>query len=131
MKTLSASKLFTPVRVGFMELEHRAVMAPLTRSRSVQPGSIPGDLMLEYYSQRASDGGLIVSEGTSISIAGRRMVRGPRLVFGRTGCGMEENHERSSWETVVDSNQTDTTKDKRSKFTPQQSAAAITHSYTD
>ena len=47
-----------------MELEHRVVMAPLTRSRSVQPGSIPGDLMLEYYSQRASEGGLIVSEGT-------------------------------------------------------------------
>jgi hypothetical protein len=26
-------------------------------------------LMLEYYSQRASEGGLIVSEGASISIA--------------------------------------------------------------
>src|SRR6266478_3721521 len=70
MKTVSADKLFTPIQVGPMELKHRVVMAPLTRSRSVQPGSIPGDLMLEYYSQRASDGGLIVSEGTSISIAG-------------------------------------------------------------
>src|ERR1700720_1166303 len=68
MKT--AKKLFTPIQVGPMELKHRVVMAPLTRSRSVQPGSIPGGLMLEYYSQRASDGGLIVSEGTSISIAG-------------------------------------------------------------
>jgi N-ethylmaleimide reductase len=70
MKTVSADKLFTPIQVGPMELKHRVVMAPLTRSRSVQPGSIPGNLMLEYYSQRASDGGLIVSEGTSISIAG-------------------------------------------------------------
>jgi N-ethylmaleimide reductase len=70
MKTVRADKLFTPIQVGPMELKHRVVMAPLTRSRSVQPGSIPGDLMLEYYSQRASDGGLIVSEGTSISIAG-------------------------------------------------------------
>ena len=69
MKTLSANKLFTLVQVGPMELKHRVVMAPLTRSRSVQPGAIPGDLMLEYYSQRASDGGLIVSEATSISIA--------------------------------------------------------------
>src|SRR5258708_35799268 len=69
MKTLGANKLFTPIQVGSMELEHRVVMPPLTRSRSVQPGSIPGDLMLEYYSQRASEGGLIVSEGTSISIA--------------------------------------------------------------
>jgi N-ethylmaleimide reductase len=57
MKTLSAKKLFTPVQVGSMELEHRVVMAPLTRSRSVQPGGIPGDLMVEYYSQRASDVG--------------------------------------------------------------------------
>src|SRR5712671_178691 len=66
MKTLGANKLFTPIQVGSMELEHRVVMAPLTRSRSVQPGSIPGDLMLEYYSQRASEGGLTVYEGTSI-----------------------------------------------------------------
>ena len=26
------------------------------------------------------------------------MVRSPRLVFGRAGCGVEENHERRSWE---------------------------------
>src|SRR5258708_2646950 len=69
MKTLRANKLFTPIQVGSMELEHRVVMAPLTRSRSVQPGSIPGDLILEYYSQRASEGRPIVSEGTSISMA--------------------------------------------------------------
>src|SRR5580693_3430435 len=79
MKTLSTNKLFTLVQVGPMELKHRVVMAPLTRSRSVQPGSIPGDLMLEYYSQRASDGGLIVSEGTSISIAGGGWFGAPGL----------------------------------------------------
>jgi len=62
-----------------MQLKHRVVMAPLTRSRSLQPGSIPGDLMLEYYSQRASDGGLIVSEGTSISIAGGGWFGAPGL----------------------------------------------------
>jgi N-ethylmaleimide reductase len=48
MKTQSANKLFTPIHVGPMQLEHRVVMAPLTRSRSVQPGGIPGGLMLEY-----------------------------------------------------------------------------------
>ena len=63
MKALITNELFTPIQVGSIELKHRLVMAPLTRSRSVQPGSIPGELMLEYYSQRASDGGLIVSEG--------------------------------------------------------------------
>jgi len=38
MKTLGANKLFTATQVGSMELEHRVVMAPRTRSRSVQPG---------------------------------------------------------------------------------------------
>jgi 2,4-dienoyl-CoA reductase-like NADH-dependent reductase (Old Yellow Enzyme family) len=52
MKTLSADKLFTLIQVGPLKLKHRVVMSPLTRSRSVQPGSIPGDLMLEYYSSQ-------------------------------------------------------------------------------
>jgi N-ethylmaleimide reductase len=44
--------LFTPVQIGPITLKHRVVMAPLTRSRSEQPGDIPGRLMLEYYAQR-------------------------------------------------------------------------------
>ena len=79
MKTLTTNELFTPIQVGLMELKHRVVMAPLTRSRSAQPGNIPSDLMLEYYSQRASDGGLIVSEGTSISVAGGGWFGAPGL----------------------------------------------------
>src|SRR5258708_27975008 len=79
MKTLTTNKLFTPIQVGPMELKHRVVIGPLTRSRSVQPGNIPGDLMLEYYSQRASDGGLIVSEATSISVAGGGWFASPSL----------------------------------------------------
>src|ERR1700744_5391725 len=65
------SKLFTPVQIGPILLKHRVVMAPLTRSRSEQPGDIPGTLMTEYYTQRASEGGLIISEATSISFSGR------------------------------------------------------------
>ena len=72
-------KLFAPVQIGPMTLQHRVVMAPLTRSRSEQPGDIPGSLMLEYYTQRASEGGLIISEATSISIAGRGWYGAPGL----------------------------------------------------
>src|ERR1700726_1438217 len=79
MKSLTTNKLFTTIQVGPMELKHRVVMGPLTRSRSVQPGNIPGDLTLEYYSQRASDGGLIVSEATSISVAGGGWFAAPGL----------------------------------------------------
>jgi N-ethylmaleimide reductase len=93
MKALSVNKLFTRVQVGAMELKHRVVMSPLTRSRSVQPGSIPGDLMLEYYSQRASDGGLIVSEGTSISIAGGGWFGAP---------GLYSDEQVAGWRRVTD-----------------------------
>ena len=34
------SKLFTPVQIGAVALGHRIVMAPLTRSRSTQPGDV-------------------------------------------------------------------------------------------
>ena len=42
-------------------------MVPLTHLRSDQPGDIPGDLMAEYYAQRASPGGLIVTESAEIT----------------------------------------------------------------
>jgi N-ethylmaleimide reductase len=73
------NKLFTPVQIGPITLKHRVVMAPLTRSRSQQPGDIPGDLMLEYYTQRASDGGFIISEATPVSITARGWLGAPGL----------------------------------------------------
>ena len=79
MTRYTDSKLFTPVQVGPVTLLHRVVMAPLTRSRSEHPGDIPSDLMVEYYGQRASEGGLIISEATSISITGRGWFGAPGL----------------------------------------------------
>src|SRR5580693_1329698 len=67
----SRSELFTSVQVGPMVLSHRVVMAPLTRMRSEQPGDVPGDIMAEYYAQRASEGGLIISEATPVALTGR------------------------------------------------------------
>ncbi len=48
--------LFTPTRVGPYPLAHRVVMAPLTRMRT-DAHNVPGDLMVDYYAQRASSGG--------------------------------------------------------------------------
>jgi N-ethylmaleimide reductase len=84
--------LFTPIGVGPLTLKHRVVMAPLTRSRSEQPGDVPGDLMLEYYTQRASDGGLIISEATSISVQSRGW-------FGAPGLYSEE--QVRGWERIT------------------------------
>ncbi len=58
-------KLFSPVALGALELPNRVAMAPLTRMRSDEHG-VPGDIVVEYYRQRASTG-LIVSEGVFTS----------------------------------------------------------------
>ncbi len=79
MSVTSSPHLFSPIRLGALQLKHRVIMAPLTRSRSVQPDSVPGDLMLAYYDQRASDGGLIISEATNISLTSRGWLGAPGL----------------------------------------------------
>jgi 2,4-dienoyl-CoA reductase-like NADH-dependent reductase (Old Yellow Enzyme family) len=61
--------LFSPVKVGPYQLSHRVAMAPLTCMR-FDPGDIPSDLMVEYYTQRASKGGLIISEATPVPTRG-------------------------------------------------------------
>lgn len=60
--------LFTPVKVGSLELRNRIVMAPLTRSRAAE-GKVPQDMNVKYYAQRAS-AGLIITEATPISAMG-------------------------------------------------------------
>jgi N-ethylmaleimide reductase len=58
--------LFTPVRMGDLDLPNRIVMAPLTRMRTGPIDHVPTALQAEYYAQRAS-AGLIVAEATAIS----------------------------------------------------------------
>lgn len=70
--------LFSPLALGELELSNRLVMAPLTRLRAGEEG-VPGPLVAEHYRQRASLG-LIVSEGTYPSPAGRSYPGQPGLV---------------------------------------------------
>ena len=51
---LAANPLLQPLQVGDMHLEHRVVMAPLTRCRALN--SIPQPAAATYYSQRATKG---------------------------------------------------------------------------
>ncbi|OIW25151.1 FMN-linked oxidoreductase [Coniochaeta ligniaria NRRL 30616] len=65
---LKDTALFTPLTLGKLALEHRIVQAPLTRMRAEKQGdvNVPGDLLVEYYSQRANKGGLQLTEATDI-----------------------------------------------------------------
>ena len=63
--------LFQPGQIGDIDLPHRIVMAPLTRSRAMQPGNVPYGLNARYYAQRAASGAFIVSEATQISEQGQ------------------------------------------------------------
>ena len=73
MKTF---QLFTPHKVGSIELRNRIVMAPMTRCRAID--NIPNELMAEYYTQRSS-AGLIITEGTSPSPNGLGYARIPGI----------------------------------------------------
>ena len=61
--------LFQPLQMGAIHANNRVIMAPLTRGRSTQPGSVPNAMMETYYRQRAG-AGLIISEATGISVEG-------------------------------------------------------------
>ncbi len=63
------TKLWQPIQVGNIKLNHRLAMAPMTRGRSAAHG-VPTGLSAEYYAQRASMA-LIISEGTQPSDDGR------------------------------------------------------------
>ena len=73
------SHLFSPLKVGELELAHRVVLAPLTRLRSTQPGDIPNALNAEYYKQRATKGGLLITEATQISLQGKGYPAAPGI----------------------------------------------------
>src|SRR5882757_3856990 len=86
------STLFSPIKIGAYQLSHRVVMAPLTPMRS-DPDDIPSDLMVEYYSQRASKGGLIISEATPVSRQGYGYNKAP---------GIYSDRQIEGWRRVTD-----------------------------
>ena len=83
--------LFDPIRVGDWELPHRLVMAPLTRNRADE-GMVPGDLAVEYYSQRAG-AGLIITEGSQPSARGQGYLNTP---------GFHSAEQIAGWRRVAD-----------------------------
>jgi len=84
--------LTTPIKVGRMELLHRIVLAPLTRSRSKLNTLTQTPIHAEYYRQRASKGGLLISEATFIS---------PETVGFQRSPGIFTAEQVESWKQVT------------------------------
>ncbi|AUQ51392.1 NADH:flavin oxidoreductase, Old Yellow Enzyme family [Phaeobacter inhibens] len=84
--------LFTPVSIGAINLPNRVVMAPMTRSRSTQPGDVPNAMIAEYYAQRAS-AGMIITEATQITPEGKGYSFTP---------GIHSEAQIARWKQVTD-----------------------------
>ena len=83
--------LFSPYKLGPLELPNRIVMAPMTRNRA-GPAEVPGTLATTYYKQRVS-AGLIITEGTQISQEGQGYPATP---------GIFSPEQVASWKRVTD-----------------------------
>lgn len=89
---MAIQKLFSSAQLGNLALPHRIVMAPLTRSRSAQPGDIPQGMNVTYYEQRAT-AALIISEATQISPQGKGYAYTP---------GIHSQEQIAGWKKITD-----------------------------
>jgi N-ethylmaleimide reductase len=85
--------LFSPLQVGPYLLNHRIVMAPLTRMRAEKASFAPRPLNAEYYGQRATPGGLIIAEASPVMSTGRGNAGTP---------GIYSDRQIEGWRDVVD-----------------------------
>src|SRR5579864_730060 len=84
---------FSPLKVGPYQLQHRLVMAPLTRMRADRSSYAPRSLSAEYYGQRATPGGLIIAEASPVMVTGRGNPATP---------GIYSDAQIAGWRGVVD-----------------------------
>ncbi|MFF2195655.1 alkene reductase [Streptomyces sp. NPDC058157] len=87
----AGSLLFSPARLGPLDLPNRLVMAPLTRNRAGGDG-VPGELMATHYAQRAS-AGLIIAEATTPNAVGQTYPHIP---------GIHTAAQTAGWRRVTD-----------------------------
>lgn len=85
------SLLFTPARLGRIDIANRVVMAPMTRSRARDDGLVR-PMTTTYYAQRA-EAGMIVSEGIFPEARGKGYVRTP---------GIATETQAEAWRSVTD-----------------------------
>ncbi|KAE8714085.1 12-oxophytodienoate reductase 3 [Hibiscus syriacus] len=83
--------LFSPYKMGKFNLSHRVVLAPMTRCRALD--GIPRPALAEYYTQRTTPGGFLITEGTLISDTGAGFPHVP---------GIYNEEQVEAWKPIVD-----------------------------
>ncbi|TYJ32458.1 hypothetical protein E1A91_A05G035900v1 [Gossypium mustelinum] len=83
--------LFSPYKMGKFNLSHRVVLAPMTRCRALN--GIPRPALAEYYTQRSTPGGFLITEGTLISDTGAGFPHVP---------GIYNEEQVEAWKMIVD-----------------------------
>ncbi|EPQ25876.1 uncharacterized protein PFL1_06550 [Pseudozyma flocculosa PF-1] len=89
----ASTNLFRPIQIGSSQLKHRVAYAPLTRVRNDPQTGAPTDLVVEHYAQRATDGGLLITEATMISPEAGSMPGVP---------GIWSQEQVAGWKKVTD-----------------------------
>jgi N-ethylmaleimide reductase len=74
----TARALFESLSLGAIKLAHRVIHAPTTRLRADVDES-PSAMMVEYYRQRASEGGLLITESAHPSNDSRGYIGAPGI----------------------------------------------------
>ncbi|RXH73745.1 hypothetical protein DVH24_016567 [Malus domestica] len=83
--------LLTPYKLGNFNLSHRIVLAPLTRRRSYN--NVPQPHAILHYSQRTSNGGLLIAEATGVSDTAQGYPNTP---------GIWTKEQVEAWKPIVD-----------------------------
>lgn len=88
----SKKELLSSCELGPFKLKNRVLMAAMTRCRA-DAGGIPNETMTKYYSERAEDAGLILTECAAVSKDGNS--------FTSAG-GAYTKEQMAGWKKVVD-----------------------------
>nr|AFK46523.1 unknown [Lotus japonicus] len=86
-----SNPLLTPYKRGNFNLSHRVVLAPLTRQRSYN--NVPQPHAILYYSQRAPQGGFLITEATGASDTAQGYPDTP---------GIWTKEQVEAWKPIVD-----------------------------
>ncbi|KAI5058218.1 hypothetical protein GOP47_0026388 [Adiantum capillus-veneris] len=85
-----SSNLLAPLQLGRTYLSHRVVLAPVTRCRALN--YVPQQAHVEFYSERATHGGLLITEAVAVAQAGIGFPHSP---------GLWSDEQVEAWRKVV------------------------------